>query len=111
MPSETTTFMMISKWKKPFGLHGLNKQIQRFKGWPNFAQVARCALHHNNKINNDMKQYFCIIPFLWLHIIEAVLVVKENVGVFNVILSITRCQTNAESMLGQPRRGWTNVET
>ena len=28
----TKTFMMISKWKKIFELHGLYKLIQRFKG-------------------------------------------------------------------------------
>ena len=26
----TKTFMMISIWEKPFGLHGLYKKIQRF---------------------------------------------------------------------------------
>ena len=24
---------MISNWKKPFGLQGFRKKIQRFKGW------------------------------------------------------------------------------
>ena len=28
----TKTFVMISNWEKPFGLHGLYKMIQRFKG-------------------------------------------------------------------------------
>ena len=28
----TKTFMMISNWKKTFGLQGFNKKIQRFKG-------------------------------------------------------------------------------
>ena len=27
------TFMIISNRKKPFGLHGLYKIIQSFKGW------------------------------------------------------------------------------
>ena len=29
----TKTFMMISNWKKPFGLHNFHKKIQRFKGY------------------------------------------------------------------------------
>ena len=28
----TKTFMTISNWKKPFSLHALYKNIQRFKG-------------------------------------------------------------------------------
>ena len=28
----TKTIKTISKWKKPFGLHGLYQKIQRFKG-------------------------------------------------------------------------------
>ena len=28
----TKTFLMISNWKKPFGLHGLYKNDQRLKG-------------------------------------------------------------------------------
>ena len=29
---ELTETFMISNWKNPFGLHGLNKKIQRCKG-------------------------------------------------------------------------------
>ena len=28
----TKTFIMITNWIKPFGLHGLYKNIQRFEG-------------------------------------------------------------------------------
>ena len=28
----TKRIMMISNWKKPFGLHGLHEENQRFKG-------------------------------------------------------------------------------
>ena len=29
---QTKTFIMISNWKKPFGIHEFLKNIQRFKG-------------------------------------------------------------------------------
>ena len=28
----TKTIMLILNWKRPIGLHGLHKKIQRFKG-------------------------------------------------------------------------------
>ena len=51
----TKTFMMISKWKKPFGLQGLYKNISALQGWK--GHVCHFTKWHTRPFNTKMTQW------------------------------------------------------
>ena len=78
----TKTFMMISKWTKPFGLHGLYKIIQRCK--------CLTARHHIAPLGRLMDQMLSV---------KSVSDNSQN----------TRRQSNAGLMLAHRQRRWSSI--